>query len=922
MAALVEDDHDTLQKEPETGGSEGTADDRGRTSLHRACKDGNYKAVAELLQEKAVDINAISHIGFTPLHYACEGRGDKGIVQLLIQKSAGCLKLGLNGIEEVPIPDDPNVQSKVKEYINRTDNLKRTPLGIACYKGHKEIVKLLLEHGADFNVTDNDGNTPLTLCISACIEGHTEIVELLLKHGANVNVTNNNGNTPLTLCISACIKEDKEIVELLLKHGANFNVTDDDGNTPLGIACIRGHEEAAKLLLKHAGVGINCTNVEGNTPLNSACIEGHTEIVKLLLEYKANVNVFNRQKVSDTYTPLGSACYKRHTEIVKLLLEKDGVEVNVTDNDGNTPLGIACKAGHTGIVKILLLEQNGVYPFINDTNKQKRTPLGIACVEGHTEIVKLLLEHGANVNVTDNYGNTPLSSACNTGHTEIVKLLLKQDVDEKINALDVAVVLGRRDAAMAIVKSDKWEDALCSYEVGDANVLDTIVVDKSVGDTSAGDTSGDDRIFSKLLKFCKNKRKDAITTPMRRVIEKMPDVAKVVFDRCCETKGSPYDNDYEITYNYEFLEDFDLDDRQTQPSHLKSDNNDCKRSKWPPQSRYSSQNHCLNILANSPSADLLKHPLAATLLDQKWNKYGRIVYYTNLIFYFLFVILLTSFALTVHPPNSSKCMEILGNDTDTFIDCFSEGRSAYVSIASVFVIVYSIIMLIRELAQVIQFKLEYLSSFVNYIEVPLFILTIMFTSVRSNQCYCTHSWQWQVGVIAVFLSWIALVFSIRKLPVVGIYVVMFIKIFNNFIKVVVLALLLISAFAFPLYMMFYNPQDRTEGIRTPFITPWRTIIKTITMTMGEYDMDSLLRQDDQRNAPDVQYPVVTFSLIIVFVVLMPILFLNLLIGLAVGDIEEIRKSADAYRRTLRVEFTLPIEEFLRTISNAKRLPKK
>ena len=121
-------------------------------------------------------------------------------------------------------------------------------------------------------------------------------------------------------------------------------------------------------------------------------------------------------------------------------------------------------------------------------------------------------------------------------------------------------------------------------------------------------------------------------------------------------------------------------------------------------------------------------------------------------------------------------------------------------------------MILREAFQLIQFRLKYFTSFVNYIEVSLFIFTIIFTSVRSNQCYCTHSWQWQFGVIAVFLSWIALIISIRKLPVVGIYVVMFIKIFNNFIKVVVLALLLISAFAVPLYMMFYDPQDGAEGI--------------------------------------------------------------------------------------------------------------
>ena len=51
------------------------------------------------------------------------------------------------------------------------------------------------------------------------------------------------------------------------------------------------------------------------------------------------------------------------------------------------------------------------------------------------------------------------------------------------------------------------------------------------------------------------------------------------------------------------------------------------------------------------------------------------------------------------------------------------------------------------------------------------------------------------------------------------------------------------------------------------------------MTMGEYEMDSLLQQNNQLNSSDIQYPVVAFSLLIVFVVLMPILFLNLLVCL-------------------------------------------
>ena len=136
----------------------------------------------------------------------------------------------------------------------------------------------------------------------------------------------------------------------------------------------------------------------------------------------------------------------------------------------------------------------------------------------------------------------------------------------------------------------------------------------------------------------------------------------------------------------------------------------------------------------------------------------------------------------------------------------------YISFASVCLIVYSAIMILREAFQLVLFGEEYLTSFVNYIEVPLFSLTIVFAFVCRNECYSTHPWQWQFGVIAVFLSWIALILSTRKLPVIGIYVVMFIKIFNNFVKVVILALLLISAFAFPLYMTFFDAQDRSQGI--------------------------------------------------------------------------------------------------------------
>uniref|UniRef100_A0A1X7TU83 Ion transport domain-containing protein n=1 Tax=Amphimedon queenslandica TaxID=400682 RepID=A0A1X7TU83_AMPQE len=720
--------------------------------------------------------------------------------------------------------------------LSFSDNFGQTPLHRACIDSNYDDVYELVAQ----QQSGSGGNERIVLLL---IKGRADCFTPLRIAGSHGSKRISEANDP-----------DAALPDALSQIEDDINLTDTCNCTALHIACEGGHTLVVKLLLKH-GADANLTNDNGRTALSMACEEGHTQVVELLLEHGADINLTDNLK----HTALHIACTNGHAEIVDLLLKYEA-DVNLTGD---------------------------IFEY---------TALHMACMKGHVQVAELLLEFGADINHTDTYKYTALHIACRKGHTKVVKLLLEHGADVTkryifgLNPLDIAVEEGQKDAAMAIVNSEKWESALRN-----------IVWSRREDAENCNDSDSDD---------VTSKSKTQFTTPMRRIIKKMPDVAKVVFDRCCETEESPYDPDYKITYNNEFLDDFDR--------------------KWTGQLEYSSQNHCLNILAHSPNADLLKHPLVTRLLDQKWNKYGHKFYYSNLIVYFLFVILLSSFALSVQSPLSSKCIEVFGNDNDTFIDCFPEESfvpQKFISFASVCLIVYSTIMIIREAFQIILFRLQYLTSFANFLEISLFIFTIIFTSVRSNQCYCTHPWQWQIGVIAVFLSWIALIFFVEKLPIVGIYVVMFIKIFNNFIKVVILALLLISAFAIPLYMMFNDPQDKSEGIRTPFITPWRTIVKTVMMTMGEFNMDSLLQQNNQINSPDVQYPVVTFSLIIVFVVLMPILFLNLLTSLAVGDTQEIQKSADTYRLILRVEFTLSIEEFLRsllTLSIFKRtqIPRK
>ena len=147
---------------------------------------------------------------------------------------------------------------------------------LAIQEENIEMVRLLLENGANIDQTDELGNTPLFI---TAYKGNIGMVNLLLEKGAKIDQATKLGHNPLLI---AANKEDTEMVKLLLEYGADINHQDNEGFTALHLAALKGRTEMVKLLLEY-GADINRQDNSGKTPLLFAVDKKNIEMLNLLL---------------------------------------------------------------------------------------------------------------------------------------------------------------------------------------------------------------------------------------------------------------------------------------------------------------------------------------------------------------------------------------------------------------------------------------------------------------------------------------------------------------------------------------------------------------------------------------------------------------------------------------------------------------
>lgn len=175
------------------------------------------------------------------------------------------------------------VQQSLKEGANINIRIA-PPIVLAAGKGHTEIVKFLLEKGANINAK---ALGEITALMYASMNGDPKTVKFLLDHGADVNAASNfSRNTAL---IVASLFGHTEIAKILLDHGADINAKNLNKTSPLLAALRSQRKETAKFLIGK-GADINSHNMVGVTPLMAAAVREYTDIVKLLISKKANIN--------------------------------------------------------------------------------------------------------------------------------------------------------------------------------------------------------------------------------------------------------------------------------------------------------------------------------------------------------------------------------------------------------------------------------------------------------------------------------------------------------------------------------------------------------------------------------------------------------------------------------------------------------
>ena len=479
------------------------------TPLHFACFFGHIDIVRYLVQH-GCNIEAKAYDQLTPLHIACKN-GHIHIMKYLSEQGCDPFMKNENHVSPFQCAIVNGCFELIKYFVNVYGTgimngntccgsiastvcptlLKKStiyrpieiaPLHAACFNGHLDVVKYLVEEvGVDQSKVCKLEQMSTSPLLCACNGGHLDIVQYLL---AGMDTYGRRLEREIR---DACFGGHTDIVNYFINdRNVDPNTEDIYGNNLLQFAISGSNmksnqENALKVLqaLTFTSINLNKTNCFGDAALHTACKMEQLSLVECLLKANCDPNVKN----VFGYTPLGTICgpdiievfmpyiptsvcerilsndieESKSLELLKLLVTKFNWDPSEIMNNGNTALHLACEINRLKIVEYLLL----IHCNPNVQNKEGDTPLvmtsnldiirilnkhsGVCSIDfvlnlllTEAQILQLLKELDENDNDLNSVncdGDTVLHLACKTNRPTAVKFLLDEcEVDWDINA--------------------------------------------------------------------------------------------------------------------------------------------------------------------------------------------------------------------------------------------------------------------------------------------------------------------------------------------------------------------------------------------------------------------------------------------------------------------------------------------------------
>ena len=395
-----------------------------------------------------------------------------------------CLDAGANVNQLMSITVNRNAHfSSNSIHYPTSGSYYTTALIKASENRHYECLSLLVESGADVNVSDENGPTALFYVASA---GHYNCLDLLLKAGADVNAS--RCSTSLLNVAIRSSKFSSECVNALIKAGGDVNETGYDGQTPLFALISGGKTENVRSLIQ-AGTDVNSQDSKGRTVLMHAVL--NDDPVRYLIEAGADVNIRDNHgktalklalkydsgyidelieagaDVNMTYeggrTALSIAAFATWISAHVTSLITVGADVNIRDRDGSTVLMSASSRGCGDVVELLV----ALGVDVNSWNRTGEAAVVLAASRGHTGCLETLIGAGADVNSWTKCGETALKFSLTNGFDSCFDQLISAGADVNIRYTGGCTILS--------LASTLWMNAPVNTLIAlgtDVNVVD------------------------------------------------------------------------------------------------------------------------------------------------------------------------------------------------------------------------------------------------------------------------------------------------------------------------------------------------------------------------------------------------------------------------------------------------------------------